>query len=260
MPCEAGGVWLTAWRGLATHPEGRAQRRGSQGPELRTGSGAPGGTQPSAVLPSPALEAGQSASWPDASSRPCPVCSSVKRGEPPRLRGRGESDRENPWLRRDGAGVWPVPAVSGRPPRPGRRAATPASDRAARRCRFAPSSPRHTGPTPPRGLGGRSPRPGLACSVSPGPATQQGLGRLASPGEAYGTQISILQLRDALLQDGDKSPSQPPALLCGEGHSDSGVLLPPIPGREGKESWPCPRRGASYRETGLISPGGRPPA
>lgn len=96
MPCEAGGVPLTAWQGLATHPEGRAQRRGSQGPEPRTGSGAPGGTQPSAVLPSPALEAAQSASWPDASSRPCPVCSSVKRGEPPRLRGRGESDREKP--------------------------------------------------------------------------------------------------------------------------------------------------------------------
>lgn len=259
MPCEAGGVPLTAWRGLATRSKGRAQRRGSQGPEPRTGSGAPGGTQPSAVLPSPALEAAQSASWPDASSRPCPVCSSVKRGEAPRPRGRGESDREKPVAAARLSWSVAGPRRLRTSPRPGRRAATPALDRAARRCRFAPSSPRHTGPTPARGLGGRSPRPGLACSVSPGPATQQGLGRLASPGEAYGTQISILQLRDALLQDGDKSPSWPPALLCGEGHGDSGVLLPPIPGREGEESWPCPRRGASYRETGLFSPGGRPP-
>lgn len=49
--------------------------------------------------------------------------------------------------------------------------------------------PEHTSPTPSQCLGGQSPRPGLACSVSPGPATQQGLRLLSSPREAYGTQI-----------------------------------------------------------------------
>lgn len=155
--------------------------------------------------------------------------------------------------------------------RPGHSAATPASDRAVLWCCFLPSPPWHllaAQSTPaPRHLSAWEARAHVQallalCPQDPPHSRDSGSCQVPekhmAPRSWLEAPSSNSETTVTSIKTNHHRSLQP---CCAEGDTAIlGVLLPPIPGREGEESLPCPRRGASHRETGLYSPRGQPPA